>query len=243
MSSSPSQDQGREVPETEIVPDSENSDVSQTDADITWSPGDGICPSTAEFSHCFQSKYDEWKKAASRKQPSNSGTLLSFTRALLNLVRHVPPFFHSLPNHVKIVGKSRSFLILKSLICIRTTEDSGCSQPDKSIPFLQCTGSPKPVTYRTKDIHPQASFCGQNVRSAYLTSVVLAWSYVISCRWVEILKRAGEDSQILHDRTTQIDNCFWDIVTQGRWKAHVKRDDGVFYSPWMMRREGDKRKK
>lgn len=34
-----------------------------------------------------------------------------------------------------------------------------------------------------------------------------------------------------------MEDSFWDIVTQGRWVAHVKRQEGIFYSPWMLRGE------
>jgi hypothetical protein len=41
------------------------SDESDSDVDVTWAPGDGVCPSTADFNHCWQSKRDEWGQASS----------------------------------------------------------------------------------------------------------------------------------------------------------------------------------
>ncbi|KAL4866275.1 hypothetical protein BDV12DRAFT_137779 [Aspergillus spectabilis] len=75
------------------------------------------------------------------------------------------------------------------------------------------------------------------IHSGYFTGIVLAWSYIISCRWVEILERAGESSQMMHDKSEQ-PGCFWDRVTQSRWTAQVKCRKGVAYSPWILRGDG-----
>ena len=238
--SSSDRNQHRNVPSAGYTHDSEDSDDTQSDGDITWSPGDGICPTTAQFNCCCDSKFDEWKKATFM-DTEQYDTLILYTRAFLDLLKDVPPFFHCPPEHINITGRPKSFLVLRSSLCIQTTEDSNCNQTQKSIDYLQCIGSPKPVTYRTKtesQSHAAIPVSGNILRSGYFTSIVLAWSYIISCCWVEILQQAGEESQILHDRDTQMKDSFWDIVTQGCWVAHVKKQKGIFYSPWMLRREG-----
>ncbi|PLB50915.1 hypothetical protein P170DRAFT_493067 [Aspergillus steynii IBT 23096] len=208
---------------------SDNSDESESDVAITWYPGDGICPPTARFNDCCQSKYIEWKEAFGHQDQC---PLISQTRAFFGLLKNVPLFLHEPPKHLKILGRPKSFLTLRSSLCIRTTDHPSCTQPEKSIDFLQCLGSPKPVTYKTAETRfHEISFAGHTLRSGYFTSIVLAWSYIISCRWVEILQQAGEDK-----------DSFWPIVTEGRWKALVKRPDGTFHSPWMLRKEGTKGK-
>ncbi|KAE8331401.1 hypothetical protein BDV39DRAFT_189813 [Aspergillus sergii] len=130
---------------------------------------------------------------------------------LLRLFENIPPFYHCPPGAVNISGRPKSFL--------------------KLIDYLQCLGSPAPVKYRTKTetkLEAAIPVCAKPLCSGYFTNIVLAWSYIISCRWVEILQYAGEESQILHEYGMQIEDSFWDIVTQGC----------VFYSPWMVRREG-----
>jgi hypothetical protein len=71
-------------------------------------------------------------------------------------------------------------------------------------------------------------------RSGYYTSIVLAWSYIVSCRWVEILQKAGEESELVYNKDTCIENAFWDIVTNGTWGALIRREKGTFFSPWML---------
>ncbi|KAE8373038.1 hypothetical protein BDV26DRAFT_301345 [Aspergillus bertholletiae] len=218
----------------------DDSDESSSDGHVDWSPGDGVCPTTAQFNYCCQSKIDDWKNTASTHL-ADPKMLHDYLTAFLSLFEDVPPFYRDPPEAVNVSGRPRSFLVLKSSLQVRTTEVPNCDQPQKSIDYLQCLGSPAPVTYRTKaetQLEAAIPVCAKPFRSGYFTSIVLAWSYIISCRWVEILQQAGEESQILHEQGMQIEDSFWDIVTQGRWVARVKTRKGVFYSPWMLRREG-----
>lgn len=219
------------------TPNSCNSDETESDSDITWSPGDGICPTTAQFNHCCKSKLDDWTSATSLYH-ADSDTFQFYVKTLLDLVKDIPPFFHYPPEGVSITGQPRSFLVLRSSLQIKTTGDSNCSQSQKYIDYLQCIGSPAPVSYRTKartELHVAIPISGKPLRAGLFTSIVLAWSYIISCRWVEILQQAGEESQIIRDLDTQVEEHFWNTVTQGSWVAQVKRHKGVFYSPWMLR--------
>lgn len=121
---------------------------------------------------------------------------------------------------------------------MKTTDDSAYNQPHKYIDYLQCVGSPAHVTYRTKaqtELHVATPIFGKPLRAGWFTSIVLAWSYIISCRWVQVLQQAGEGSRILHDQDPQVEEHFWNTVTQGSWVAQVKRHTGVFYSPWTLR--------
>lgn len=146
--SSSDHNQHRNIPGVKYSYNTEDSDDTQSDADITWSPGDGICPTTAQFNYCCQSKFDECKKTTSMHL-EDYDSLILYTAAFLNLLKNVPPFFHCPPKHVKITGRPKSFLVLRSSLCLQTTEDSSCNQTQKSIDYLQCIGSPRPVTYRT----------------------------------------------------------------------------------------------
>ncbi|GFN21155.1 uncharacterized protein AtWU_10964 [Aspergillus tubingensis] len=222
---------------------SDYSDESDSEIDVTWSPGDGICPSTAEFHHCCQSKFDEWKHATS--MPLNHTLSFPFyLDAFLSLLKHVPPFLSCLPEHVHITGRRRTFLMLRSPLQIHSTDDPDCDQPYKLIDYLQCLGSPKPVVYKLKaetQLQPVLPIHTKAFRSGYFTNIVLAWSYIVSCRWSEIFQRAGWNSQVLHENGMQIEDSFWHLVTQGCWLALVKKETAKFCSPWMMTSEGTRK--
>ncbi|PIG88745.1 hypothetical protein AARAC_000503 [Aspergillus arachidicola] len=233
------------LPSAEYTTQLDDSDESSSEYDITWSPGDGVCPTTVEFNHCCQSKTDDWKNAAA-SHLEGTECFQYYLSAFLGLFENIPPFYHCPPGAVNISGRPKSFLVLKSSLQVKTTEDSNCNKPQKSIDYLQCLGSPAPVKYRTKaetKLEAAIPVCAKPLRSGYFTNIVLAWSYIISCRWVEILQQAGEESQILHEHGMQVEDSFWDIVTQGYWVARAEKFKGVFYSPWMVRREGSRNKR
>ncbi|OJJ96597.1 hypothetical protein ASPACDRAFT_54470 [Aspergillus aculeatus ATCC 16872] len=211
---------------------------------LSANPFDNSDEST-HFNHCCQSKINDWQNAASTRLEGTE-SLHSYITAFLDLLKDVPSFYACPPGAVQLSGRARSFLVLKSSLQMRTTEDSNCEQDHKFIDYLQCFGSPAPVFYRTKaETQPEVSIptCAKPLRAGYLTSIVLAWSYIIPCRWVEILQRAGENSQILHDQGMQMEESFWDMVTQDCWEARVENQNGAFYSPWMFRRQGASRKR
>ncbi|PYI01999.1 hypothetical protein BO78DRAFT_464235 [Aspergillus sclerotiicarbonarius CBS 121057] len=223
----------------------DDSDGSDSDDDLTWAPGDGVCPPTAQFNPCCQAKFDYWRTAASM-HPPGSGSYRYYVQDCLDLLKDVPSFLNNPPDGTDITGRRRAYLTLTSSLRIQTTQDPDCDQPEKAIDYYQCLGRPFPVTYQTKADTPlQAAIpvSANPLRSGYFTNIVLAWSYIISCRWVEIFQLVGEESQIFHDHNTRIEDSFWDIVTQSCWVAQIKWKKGVFYSPWMLRSEDTKTKR
>ncbi|KAE8368153.1 hypothetical protein BDV27DRAFT_168509 [Aspergillus caelatus] len=182
----------------EYTPQYDSSDKSSSECDITWSPGDGVCPTRADFNHCCQLKVEDWKNTA-LTYLEGTESFQYYLEAFLGLLENVPPFYYCPRGPVNISDRPKSFLILK------TKEKT---QLKAAIPV------------RTKSL-----------RSGYFTSIM------------EILQQAGEKSQILHEPGIQIENSFWDIATQGYWVARVEKFKGVFYSPWMLRREYTKKKR
>lgn len=128
---------------------SDYSDETGSDFDVTWSPGDGVCPSTAQFNDCFQSKLDDWRCASSTSL-EDSNPFPFYINAFLDLLKKVPSFFQCPPVTIEIIGRPKTFLMLRSSVHIKTTEDLGCSQPQKSIDYMHCVGSPVPAIYKPK---------------------------------------------------------------------------------------------
>jgi hypothetical protein len=122
---------------------------------------------------------------------------------------------------------------------IGTTEDPSCEQRSKYILLRQYLAFPSPKLYKTKSQTCTSSSFSHGLAqdlSGYFTSITLAWSYIFSCRWVEILRYAGEDSSLWHSRDDRVPEQFWDLVVRSRWMAQVNREKGTFYSPWMLRK-------
>lgn len=222
----------------ENVTSDEDEDEDEDEND-QWYPGDGICPSTSQFNTVYQASYDAWCPAAPR-QTQNGGDNLLCIKDFLNLLDDVPAFFRNPPKDVDLLGGSRHPLTLRSSLHLETTEDPACEQHRKTIDYIQCIGFPAPMKYKVKSEASRVSssfpvFTSR--QSGYLTSIALAWSYILSCRWVEILQKAGENSSLSHDQGDEITVSFWDLVIRSRWSAQVSRGKRPAYAPWMLRRE------
>lgn len=143
------------------------------------------------------------------------------------------------------MGRRKSPLTLRSFLRLDTTDDPSCNYPQKDIPYVQCLGFPEPMTYKVA--RGPLDSCAVSIgissdRARTFTSIALAWSYVLSCRWVEILQDAGEHSSLCVQQSENFATNFWHLVVQSRWSAQVKKGKGIFYAPWVLREDGvDKR--
>lgn len=209
-------------------------ETTSDENDRVWFPGDGICPSTSQFSEICQTSYNIWTSAAS-KFTQNSVSDPFRLDLFFDLLQDVPPFFHNPPENIDLRGRSNSQLILRSSLHLGTTEGSSCDQAWKTIEYLQFLGFPKPVTFRQTET-PSSVFL-RSGRSGYLTSIILAWSYILSSRWVEILRLAGKKSSLTHIQGKHLSTDFWTLVIKSHWATQVENDTETFYAPWMLRKE------
>ncbi|XHF96688.1 hypothetical protein AWENTII_000308 [Aspergillus wentii] len=189
------------------------------------SSGDGICPTLEEFDACRQMSYDAWKLAALSCTPKLSSSI----DISLDKLSNVPRFYHNPPQNIHVGGRSKSPLILKLSFQLETTHDDSCDRRWKSIDYLQCIGFPLSMIPK---LRPSDSVIPSSPRAGYLTSITLAWSYIISCRWVEILQSAGETC-VLYSK----DIGFWERVTQSCWSAQITRGKKGWFCPWMLQPE------
>ncbi|KAF4267024.1 hypothetical protein KXX13_001276 [Aspergillus fumigatus] len=133
----------------------------------------------------------------------------------LESVNHFDPGFPSnfLGEDPRVSGKAGRLLATSApLAFVRAPTAIG----------YECLGSPTPVIYKVKsEIQLREALSGSpsRFRSGYFTSIILAWSYIVFCRWVEILQRAGEEVRSYTKRMEVFENSFWDIVTHGGWEA------------------------
>lgn len=201
-------------------------ETASDEDDVIWFPGDGVCPRTSQFSKVYLISYNVWKSAASkftRRSVVDSFRVDSF----LDLLQDVPPFFHDPPKNVDLRGRSNGPLTLHSSLHLGTTEDSSCDQSWKSIDYFQYFGFSKPVTFR------------QTESLSLLTNIILAWSYILSSRWVEILQHSGMKCSLTHIQGKHLSAHFWTLVTKIQWTTQVEIDTQTFYAPWMLRNENN----
>lgn len=208
-----------------------------------WNPGDGVCPSASEFNAVNEASYEAWCAAARGQPHCGSYHPLLLMEAFLDLLQDVPNFFHDPPKTVDILGRPENGLMLRSSVQVTTSDDPTCQQPSKSMLHVQFLALPAPMKYKVKSQTPMPLNVHEGLvrdRSGLLTTITLAWSYILSCRWVEILQHAGQNSSLWHCRGEQMSQNFWELVRRNRWIAQVKRAKVTHYPPWMLRQQNDK---
>ena len=223
-----------------LQPDSPGSGADSRRDSVEWYPGDGICPTESQFLSCFRSSFRFWSQAAT-SHAETAKSHEAYLKAFLGLFRNVPPFFHNPPKDLHLVGGKRTPLVLQSSLQVRTTDQDDCDQQWKSIDYLQCVGFPQPTVYRNNsDVSAprHLTLASNELQSDYVSTFCLAWSYILSCRWVEILQSAGQDTVLLHRQGDSIPWSFWEMITHGRWLARLQWQGSGSYSPWMLRSDG-----
>ncbi|KAE8150279.1 hypothetical protein BDV25DRAFT_129688 [Aspergillus avenaceus] len=157
----------------------------------------------------------------------SEGFVDTYLDAFLRLVDNVPPFCYSIgSDHVS--GGYKYPLILQSSLLIETTRDKTYNRRWRSLDYFQCLGFPFPKVFEkhtASDSHLASS--DRQSHQTYLTTITLAWSYVISCRWVEICDGVGESVQLVHRNSLD----YWELVIRGLWSAEMKRGKGSEVSP------------
>ncbi|KAJ5698219.1 hypothetical protein N7462_000224 [Penicillium macrosclerotiorum] len=198
-----------------------------------WSFGDGICPSASDFQQCYQESFEDWRQAARTSSQCLDPVL--YLDHFLALLEKVPHYVHNLPEGIHLTGRQYA---LDISLRVQTTDCPDCDQRWKSIDYFQFLALPKPRIYKENKLSPQqqeTDFAAQ--QSPYFSSIVLAWSYIISCRWAEILQASGLETIIRHSNSRSLTDSFWDIIIGHQWSAEVKSGSAPSYSPWMLRDE------
>lgn len=116
-----------------------------------------------------------------------------------------------------------------------TTTDATCHQPMKRTYHYLAFATPQPVTYKFLDaseVCPYWPEIGAD-NTHYLSYLMFGWTYILSCRWVEVLRDAGEQVFLRHSERLNHQN-FWEIVTGPRWEAVIVRGGDIFHAPWSL---------
>ena len=67
------------------------------------------------------------------------------------------------------------------------------------------------------------------------SQLIVAWTFILSSWWVEILKDAGEMAYL--QQSEKMNGCnFWKVVAGQQWRAVVVRGESTFYAPWCLGR-------
>lgn len=203
-------------------------------ADQTVYPGDGVCPSTSEFTSVLTSSYNAWKSSTSASIVDDK-TISLYTSSFLEMVEDIPAFRAPPLDQATVVTTDE--LLVECTLQWETTTHPDCDERDKSTKVYQVSGCAQPsvVDFFDRTEEKQPWYPGLPAeRRRDLTCLLLAWSYILCSRWVEILQKAGEKASLYHESPDYKAVEFWDVVLECRWKAVVVRREETFCAPWSL---------
>ena len=174
--------------------------------------------------------YGKWAKLLSEANESSDD--LHIADDLLELVERIPELY---------AQPSKAFLIdefypqLKFALEWVTTKDLACERPTKRTYHYLKIGVPEILACQKLDVSkntfPWAGFLPDQTKC--LPRLILAWGFILSSRWVEILTAAGE--KVVMNQSERIEKeTFWKVVVDQQWQAIMVRGSQTFYAPWCM---------
>lgn len=192
-------------------------------------PGDGICPTDIQYQDTITASYREWAKLLS--EANESADDIHIADDLLELVERTPELY---------AHRSKAFLIhdqpypqLKYALEWVTTKDSACERPTKRTYHYLNIGALRSLAFEywdaSEDAFPWPGLQADQMK--HLSRLILAWAFILSSRWVEILTAAGEQATM--NQSEAIDEgTFWKVVIGRQWQATMIRGGKIFYAPW-----------
>lgn len=199
-------------------------------------PGDGICPTVTQHHDTMAAGYDLWKKSVSEAEESTDGvhTVDGFSELLDQIPELYAPHSEAFFPHDELYPR------LKYAVEWITTTNSTCERPSRRTYHYMTLGRPRPLLCECSDASEEdrrLDLGFQADQLKHLPRLVLAWAYVLSARWVEILNAAGEKAFMKQGKEIAREN-FWEMIVERQWQATVIRGDKLFYAPWCLEKNG-----
>ena len=192
-------------------------------------PGDGICPTDFQYQDTLTTSYREWAKLLSEAKESADD--LHIADDLLELVERTPELYAH-PSKAFVIH-DQPYPQLKYALELLTTRDSACERPTKRTYHYLNIGVVQPLACEYSDVSENAfSWPGfQPDQIKHLSHLILAWAFILSSRWVEILTAAGEKASMNQSEDIK-EGTFWKVVIGRQWRATMIRGGKTFYAPW-----------
>ena len=192
-------------------------------------PGDGICPTDIQYEDTETASYREWAKLLS--EANESADDLHIADDLLEIVERTPELYAHPSKAFSILDQP--YPQLKYALEWVTTKDLACERPTKRTYHYLNIGALRPLACEYSDASKNAfPWAGlQPHQTKHLSRLILAWAFILSSRWVEILTAAGEKAAMNQSENIE-KGTFWNVVLGQQWQATMIRGGKTFYAPW-----------
>ena len=200
-------------------------------------PGDGVCPTVSQFYTAHETSHRAWKQLASDLACPHVLDKFHVAERLVGLLRQIPPFGSR--NSVPFFVIDEPYHQIKLILEWETTTELTCRRRVKQLHYFQTVGLLETTKYQFSDNTVFSLLDGRGIQTDYISYFVLAWTYVLSCRWLEILQFAGENVTLYQEQEIT-PQCFWEVISVHRWKAVVTRGAKSFCAPWSLEDQNSK---
>lgn len=191
-------------------------------------PGDYICPTRAKFHSVATCSYNLWTVANTEIHD------FDIEESLFDLLTGVPAF--SWDSKQRLSWIDGEWLHLKCRSEWRTTKDPECDMKLRSLTHYVRLGLSSPISYQHQEGTLSRKLSSGIGTSPNMSCLMRAWCYILSCRWVERLARAGRRAQLLQPTPLSLTN-FWETVVAREWHAIVIRGNYTYHAPWSWRKK------
>ncbi len=215
--------------QTTTMSENSTTNVERTQA-LSPYPGDAICPTSSQFDEVSRASFNYWNSLCLEAKEDSEPIVIA--DKLLNLLQRVPGL---------IAHPSKGFAIQESSSCLLqyaldwvTTTDQTCGQRIKRTIHYQLLGLPQPRRFKfTEGSECWSPWIGTLVDWDQFSFLVLAWTFILSSRWAETLRVAGEETYLKFSKDGSMKN-FWGLVVEQQWQASIVRSGKNFYAPWSL---------
>ena len=197
-------------------------------------PGDGVCPSESEVIDVATQSWDRWQRLITESMECsfNAATVESAIVQVEELLRSVPPF-RAPPSPRRFMKEAHgSGLQIKALSRWVTTSDGSCDEKiktkDQYLSIACSELNPFIIEDDLSVFQQQSSLHSFDIHS--FSALILAWSYILSLKWVETLKDAGEEAYLQQSYELN-EHTFWDVVI-APWQALLIHNGTTYFAPW-----------
>lgn len=166
---------------------------------------DAVRPSKEAFAQILHRSIATWSSHLNAAQTTPS--LPSSCFDLQPLIRHTPSFLGygllSEPDKIRLEyietsDEKESRLYVNGYSSWTTSTGIHCQLEPKKLPLKLSLGTHRPLQVQFVKESPLLEWPGGEVKISYVGVLVLTWAYILSVKWMEILKRIhGHESHIM----------------------------------------------
>lgn len=219
---------------------------------------DDIRPSQQEYKRVFHESLKYW---LTYRKAADAPLLPRHSADLTALLGRIPAFLAcerlSEHEHFSFKFQEREFQGQYGLLTcghsIWRTSNGDCDTKPKIVPLQLLLAVPEPLKIRFSDNAPLATWPGvQGISESggvnYITPLFLAWAYILSAKWLELLGHssshacklkfldgASSPSALGFDIGYRIDedeDRWWRSILSFGWKITTTYNGRVYLSPW-----------